>query len=60
MIFRPDGRVVRTSAPDPADGIYIVDLLGDTNLVNNKIRGVLFGLSGRPTVVRMNGQDAPC
>lgn len=60
VIFRPDGRVVRTSAPGANDGIFVVDTLGDAVLANNKIRGVLFGVSGRATVVRMNGVAPPC
>jgi len=48
IIFRPDGRVVRsTTATTAADGIYIIDPMGDTDICNNKTRGVLFDLSGR-------------
>lgn len=48
IIFRPDGRVVRsTTATTAADGIYIIDPMGDTDFCNNKTRGVLFDLSGR-------------
>jgi type IV fimbrial biogenesis protein FimT len=60
IIFRPDGRIVRTGAPAPTDGLYVVNLMGDNVQANNKIRGVQFGLSGRPTVVNMNGAAAPC
>jgi Tfp pilus assembly protein FimT len=60
MIFRPDGRVLRTTAVGANDGIYIVDTMGDAVLANNKIRGLLFGLSGRVTVVKMNGAAPPC
>lgn len=60
VIFRPDGRVVRTTAPGATDGIFVVDLMADGVLANNKIRGVLFGVSGRATMVRMNGAAAPC
>src|SRR6185369_12050703 len=27
IVFRPDGRVVRTGKVDPNDGIYVVDLM---------------------------------
>ncbi len=48
IIFRPDGRVVRSSAATSAsDGIYVVDPMGDTDVCNNKTRAVLFDLSGR-------------
>lgn len=62
VIFRPDGRVVRTTAlrPDGSDGIYVVDTMGDGVLANNKIRGLLFGLSGRVTVVKLNGATPLC
>jgi len=56
VIIRPDGRVWRAAvpAPLPSDGLYIVDTMGDANPANNKIRGILFGVSGRASVVRMN------
>jgi prepilin-type N-terminal cleavage/methylation domain-containing protein len=65
IVFRPDGRVVRTtvSADPTKDGIYVVDLMYDTALANpkvHKIRGILFGLSGRTTVLAMNGKAPPC
>ena len=60
VIFRPDGRVVRVSAVGPNDGIYIIDTMGDGVAANNKIRGLLFGVSGRVTMVRMNGVAPPC
>ena len=65
VIFRPDGRVVRTpppagDAPAPTDGIYVVDTMADGVVANNKIRGLLFGISGRVTTVRMNGVAPPC
>jgi prepilin-type N-terminal cleavage/methylation domain-containing protein len=61
IIFRPDGRIVRTGVPTSNDGVYVIDDLGDTDLTNNKIRGILFGLSGRATVVNLNpsGQAVP-
>ena len=42
------------------DGIYIVDTLGDATASNDKIRGIQFGLSGRTTVLKLNGQALPC
>jgi prepilin-type N-terminal cleavage/methylation domain-containing protein len=61
IIFRPDGRVVRTGKVDPAnDGIFVVDLMKDADPANNKIRGVIFGLSGRAAVVNKNKADPPC
>jgi prepilin-type N-terminal cleavage/methylation domain-containing protein len=48
IIFRPDGRIVRTVAATAAtDGIYVVDPLGDNDVCNNKTRAILFDLSGR-------------
>ena len=60
LIFRPDGRVVRTSPVTPDDGIYVIDLMKDADPTNNKIRGIIFGLSGRTTVVKKNGEKEPC
>ena len=62
LIFRPDGRIVRDTLPVlPADGIYVVDTMGDGNNCNNKIRGLLFGASGRVTtsVIRRTSAIAP-
>jgi type IV fimbrial biogenesis protein FimT len=48
IIFRPDGRVVRSATATAAtDGIYFIDPMGDTDDCNNKTRAVLFDLSGR-------------
>jgi type IV fimbrial biogenesis protein FimT len=48
IIFRPDGRVVRSATATAAtDGIYFIDPMGDNLDCNNKIRAVLFDLSGR-------------
>ena len=48
IIFRPDGRVVRgNAAPTQADGIYVIDPMGDNDPCNNITRALLFGLSGR-------------
>ena len=55
VIFRPDGRVVRTSATTANDGITVSDDLGNTNALDDKIRTLYFGPSGRITVVLQNG-----
>lgn len=60
IILRPDGRIVRTSAPGNNDGMYVYDDMADGNVTNNKVRGVLFGLSGRTTTVTENGTLPPC
>ncbi len=60
IVFRPDGRVMRTGAVTASDGIYVVDTMGDGNPTNDKIRGVIFGFSGRTTVIKLNGQALPC
>jgi prepilin-type N-terminal cleavage/methylation domain-containing protein len=60
VIFRPDGRVVRTSAATADDGIYVVDTMGDANNCNNKIRGLLFGVSGRAKVEVIKSASSSC
>ena len=60
IAFRPDGRIVRAGALSANDGIYIIDTMGDGTASNDKIRGVKFGLSGRTTVLKLNGQALPC
>ncbi len=60
MIFRPDGRVVRTTAVGANDGIFVVDTLADANVCNNKIRGLLFGVSGRATTIALRGTPPAC
>lgn len=62
LIFRPDGRVSRPDGAviTPNDGLYVVDTMGDGVQANNKIRGLLFGVSGRATVVRLNGAVPLC
>jgi len=60
IIFRPDGRIVRTTAGATTDGLYIVDDLGDAVIANNKMRALLFTISGRVTNVRMNASAPPC
>jgi prepilin-type N-terminal cleavage/methylation domain-containing protein len=58
--FRPDGRIVRTGAVSATDGIYIVDTMGQSTTSKYKIRGVQFGISGRATVMKLNGTALPC
>jgi len=60
VIFRPDGRVVRTTAPSSTDAIYVVDTMGDSNVCNNKIRALYFGLTGRATVEVVQSGTANC
>lgn len=60
VIFRPVGRVVRTSTVTGTDGIYVIDDLSDSVQSNNKVRAVMIGVSGRATVVKMNGVVPPC
>ena len=60
IIFRPDGRIARAGAATATDGVYVVDTLGDGTPGNDKIRGLQFGLSGRTTTLKLNGQTVPC
>lgn len=60
VAFRPDGRVVRTVAAGANDGIYIVDTRADVDPSNNKVRGLLFGVSGRAAAVNLKGTVPPC
>jgi prepilin-type N-terminal cleavage/methylation domain-containing protein len=60
IILRPDGRVVRASAATANDGIYVVDAMGDANVCNNKIRALLFGVSGRVTVQVIKSGSSSC
>jgi len=60
VIFRPDGRVVRTGAPSSTDAIYVVDTMGDADVCNNKIRALYFGLTGRVTVEVVQSGSASC
>jgi len=54
VIFRPDGRVVRTIPPSPTDGIYVIDDMGRGNSAHTKIRGIVFELDGRAHVENLN------
>ena len=60
IIFRPDGRIVRTSAAASDDGIWVIDLMKDANPANDKVRQIVFGLAGRTTVLKKNGVAPPC
>jgi len=60
IALRPDGRVQRNSVVGVNDGIYVVDTQGGSTPSLNKIRGLIFGLSGRVTTVKLNGTTAPC
>jgi type IV fimbrial biogenesis protein FimT len=59
--FRPDGRVVRASAPNVGDGVKIqIDVGGVGSATNDRIRLVFLGISGRPGVeVQDNRSDSP-
>jgi len=60
ITFRPDGRIVRTTAAAATDGIYVIDEGRDAAVTDNAVRGVLFGTSGRTSTVRLNGTAPPC
>jgi len=60
IIFRPDGRIVRTAAAASTDAIYVVDTMGDGNVCNNKVRALYFGLTGRVTVEKLTSGAAGC
>jgi prepilin-type N-terminal cleavage/methylation domain-containing protein len=61
IVFRPDGRIVRASAPDVNDGVKIqIDVGGDGSATTDRIRLVFLGVSGRPGVeVQDNRSDSP-
>ena len=58
IVFRPDGRIVRSGTAGADDGIYVVDPMNDPAKI--KMRALLFGLSGRVTIVKKNGTLPPC
>lgn len=61
IVFRPDGRVVRSSAATSADdGIYVIDPMGNTDVCDNKVRAVLFDLSGRVNSRKLTSGSASC
>lgn len=60
IVFRPDGRVVRASAPGANDGIKISDDNGDSATENDRIRLIFIGVSGRARMeVQDNDRDNP-
>lgn len=50
VIFRPDGRVIRTVAPGANDGLRVSDDNGDSDTVNDRIRLIFIGISGRARI----------
>jgi hypothetical protein len=54
IIFRPDGRVVRTVAAAANDGLKVSDDNADGATDNDRIRLIFIGISGR---ARMEVQD---
>ena len=54
IVFRPDGRVLRTTAPGASDGIKVSDDNADSATSNDRIRLIFLGISGR---ARMEIQD---
>jgi prepilin-type N-terminal cleavage/methylation domain-containing protein len=60
IVFRPDGRVVRTGAPGVNDGLFVIDTMGDDDICNNKVRSLYFGLSGRVTVQVLKSATPGC
>jgi len=63
IIFRPDGRVVRPSAPGANDGLKISDDLSDGAAGNDYIRSIVIGITGRPLVIKQDGGSGggtPC
>lgn len=55
IVFRPDGRVVRASAPGTNDGLVFSDDMADGNAATDRIRTIVFGISGRPLVINQDG-----
>ena len=61
IIFRPDGRVVRSATATTAtDGLYLIDPMGNSDVCDNKIRAVLFDLSGRVNSRKITSGSASC
>jgi prepilin-type N-terminal cleavage/methylation domain-containing protein len=63
IVFRPDGRVVRASAPGANDGLKVSDDLSDSAASNDYIRSIVIGVSGRPLVIKQDGGSGggtPC
>jgi type IV fimbrial biogenesis protein FimT len=55
ILFRPDGRNTRATAPTANDGIRVSDDLGDGVATNDKVRLIYLGVSGRPSVEIQDG-----
>jgi len=55
IVFRPDGRVLRATAPGAGDGIKVSDDNNDGATSNDRIRLIFLGISGR---ARMEIQDS--
>lgn len=63
VVFRPDGRIVLAAAPGANDGVTFSDDLADADAANDLIRTIAFGVSGRPLLLRQDGQTnggTPC
>jgi Tfp pilus assembly protein FimT len=61
IIFRPDGRVVRSATATAAtDGIYVIDPMGNTDVCDNKIRAVLFDMNGRVNTRIITSGSSSC
>jgi len=61
IIFRPDGRVVRSiTATTANDGIYVIDPMGNSDVCDNKTRAVLFDLSGRVNSRKITSGNPSC
>jgi len=55
IIFRPDGRIERSSTPVADERITISDTMNDTDASNDRIRSIYFGPSGRMHTIIQNG-----
>ena len=58
IAFRPDGRIVRTTAPSAVDGIRVSHDLDDADPTNDRVRLVFLGVSGRPSMEIQDGGTA--
>lgn len=50
IVFRPDGRVLRATAPGAGDGIKVSDDNNDSATSNDRIRLIFLGISGRASM----------
>lgn len=58
LAFLPNGEVtLQASGAASFQGITVCDSLGDSDVANNKVRTIFFGLTGRMTVAVQNGTD---